>query len=250
MGVVTDYGFWVEQMVGAARRMVEVTDGLEEAPVPTCPGWSGRNLRAHFANVLRARVPVLSHPSPNPPGPEDWQRVRPDSAGLGEAVLKAADQVAGLLRTVGPGVGVWSFYPPDMSTTFWARRLAHEAFIHRSDGELTAGLTPEVAPDVAADGVGELLRIFLARPGRPLGDDGPAAVVHLQGRDAACEWSVRLGGPEVVVDEGPVSADCRIVGPAAELYLWGWGRAQLRDSEVSGDRSLPGRLRALAARAT
>lgn len=230
--------------------MVEVTEGLEGAPVPACPGWSGRNLMAHFANVLRARVPVLAHPSPNPPASEDWQRVRPDSPGLGEAVLEAADEVAGLLRTVGPGVAVWSFYPPDMSTSFWARRLAHEAIIHRSDGELTAGLTPEVAPDLAADGVGELLQIFLARPGRPLTDDGPAAVVHLRGRDRPCEWSVRLGGPEIVVQEGPEAEDCGIVGPAAELYLWGWGRAELRDSEVSGDLTLPGRLRALAARAT
>lgn len=250
MESVDSYADFVDVMVAAVGRLVEVTEGRDGVEVPSCPGWKGRDLRAHLANVLLQKVPVLSQPSQTPPDPEDWQRVSPETEGLGEVLVAAAGQVARLLRQLGPGVDVWSWARGDMSTTFWARRLAHEAIIHRVDGELTAGITPTVESGLAADGVGEVLHVFLARPGRPLHDDGPPAVVVMHGSDAPFDWSVQLGADEVVVEPGAGRADCRISGPASELYLWSWGRCGLSQSAVSGDASLTRRLRELAARAT
>ena len=44
--------------------------------------------------------------------------------------------------------------------------------------------------------------------------------------------------------------DTTVEGTAAALDLWLWGRGPLEQLTVSGDRSLPGRLRSLAADAT
>ncbi|MGA9775058.1 MAG: maleylpyruvate isomerase N-terminal domain-containing protein [Candidatus Dormiibacterota bacterium] len=245
-----DFEEWLRQIQSSAERLASVSDGLQRAPVPSCPGWTVADLQAHLTNVLSQKVPVLQRPTAAPPRPEEWQAVSASDGGLGEAMLEAASAVVEALANLGPGAPVWSWYRPDHSSSFWARRLGHETAIHLVDAQLAAGMAPSCNQQLAADGVGELLQVFLARPGRPLTDGRPEATLHLHGDDADCEWTARLGADGVAATAGHYVGDCQLGGPVCAIYLWGWGR-QGRDSlRLEGDPLVPARFRHLAARAT
>lgn len=231
--------------------MVAALQDSYELEVPSCPGWKGADLLAHMANVMAQKLPVFSARQTTAPDPGSWARTSASEPELGPKVLQLAAQVVGELAEMGSGVPLWSWYQRDQSSGFWARRLAHEALIHRVDAELAAGLDPACPPDVAADGLGELLEVFLARPGRPLSDGGTEAVIHLHATDRECDWSVTLGGVEVAVHPAHHGTPTALLtGPAASLYLWGWGRRGQQGISVVGDPAQAPRLRALAAVAT
>ncbi len=244
----TDYLSLIE---GNAAAMVATLENRPQAEIPSCPGWNGNDLLAHLANVLAQKLPVFRQRLTSPPERSSWERSAPTDQGLGPRVVALAGEVVEQLAAMGPTAPLWSWYERDQSSGFWARRLAHEAVIHRIDAELAAGARPGCSPEVGADGVGELLEVFLARPGRPLSDQGARAEIQLHGTDQPCDWVVTLGGDDILVREGS-SADPagRITGPAADLYLFGWGRRGPENLSIDGDPALPGRLRALAARAT
>src|SRR6185312_9568117 len=88
----------------------------------------------------------------------------------GVAVVDFHDeQLAELTRQLsdrGPDGETWTWFPGEHSTGFWFRRMAHEALVHRVDGELAAGgSTTAVDPVLAADGVEEVLEWFAGHPG-------------------------------------------------------------------------------------
>jgi uncharacterized protein (TIGR03083 family) len=234
----------VEAMVAALR-------DRHELEVPSCPGWNGADLLAHVANVMAQKLPVFSARRTEAPERGSWVRTSAADPDLGPRVVELTAQVGRELAEMGPGVALWSWYQRDQSSDFWARRLAHEALIHRVDAELAAGLDSCCPEELAADGLGELLEVFLARPGRPLKDGGPEAVIHLHGEDRECDWSVTLGGEEVIVQPGHHGPPAALLsGEAANLYLWGWGRGAQDKVSIAGDPALAPRLRALLASAT
>ncbi|MHB1639735.1 MAG: maleylpyruvate isomerase family mycothiol-dependent enzyme [Candidatus Dormibacteria bacterium] len=245
------YSQYLAELSGNVERMVAALGNNPGVEIPSCPGWAAADLLAHMANVLAHKLPLFRMRLETAPEPASWCRTAAGDPDLGATVLRTAEEVGAELAAIGPDVALWSWYERDRSSSFWARRLAHEAAIHRVDAELAAGLVPDCRGELAADGVGELLEVFLARPGRPLGDGGAPAVVDLDGTDLPCQWSVAIGDTEVVVHPGHNdSPDAVLRGPVSALYLWGWGRLGLGEIAVTGDQSLPGRLRALAARAT
>ncbi len=245
------YSQYLAELDGSVERMVATLGDEQGVAIPSCPGWAAADLLAHMANVLAQKLPLFRMRLETAPAPASWPRAAAGDPDLGATVLRTAKQVGAELAAMGPDVALWSWYERDRSSSFWARRLAHEAAIHRVDAELAAGLVPDCRRELAADGVGELLEVFLARPGRPLGDGGPPAVVDLDGTDLPCQWSVAIGDTEVLVHPGRDGSPSAVLsGPVSALYLWGWGRRGLEEIAVAGDQSLPGRLRALAARAT
>lgn len=237
--------------VEAAAQLIAGRGVSLDLTVPSCPGWTTRDLLAHVVNVLRQKLPVMRGRLTVAPAADSWQRAAPTDPELPAALLSTAEEVVTLLRQMGPGVELWSWYERDHSSAFWARRLAHELAIHRVDSDLAVGVPPGCDPQLAADGVGELATVFLDRPGRQLTDDGPDALLHLHGTDIPCEWSVGLTSTGMSATPGHSTlAQAELRGPVVSLYLWGWGRRQLGGIEVHGDLGLPARLRQLAAKAT
>jgi hypothetical protein len=130
--------------------------------------------------------------------------------------------------------------------------MAHETTVHRFDAELAAyqrggGFDPELA----ADGVGEVVESMLAlRAGEePLASAMGDVLVECT--DTGDSWLVALTPGTVTVtrpEQRPRRIDARIAGPAADLYLVLWGRLPLdpaepgrtrrRQVEVTGDRAL------------
>ena len=139
-----------------------------DAAVPTCPEWTVHRLVAHTARVFGMVTGALraADPSSSPPRPS-----RPE--GDFDAVLAAYDErlatMLELLRSVDPATPAWHVSPaaPKTAASLF-RRIAHEATVHRIDAQAAAGVTPSdqdarVDPEVAADGVDEVLRWLIQR---------------------------------------------------------------------------------------
>jgi uncharacterized protein (TIGR03083 family) len=226
----------------AMRAFVRYADraGLE-AGVPTCPDWTVLDLVAHQGMVHRWAAALLGGERPTDDevaayeasgrGSEHPLRWLADgAAALAEAVNGASDDVEALVFL--------NDAPP--AREFWARRQCHETTMHAVDA-LAASLgrppRPEevwIDPELAGDGIDELLGGFLTRPRSRLRCDEDALLV-VAPDDLTDWWEVDMGPRPAVTtrrttgDESPDDADWELTGGAVELYLRLWNRTEPPD---------------------
>ncbi|RZS43133.1 uncharacterized protein (TIGR03083 family) [Herbihabitans rhizosphaerae] len=227
-----------------AEGLREHTAGLADAaatadpntPVPTCPKWTLRVLVGHVGQAQRwARSIIESGPSavPDPfdadPGePSTWSDWLRDSAdGLAETVLAAGDRP------------VWTFFG-EQPARYWLRRMLHDTAVHHADAALTAGAPVTVAPDLAADGIDELLEL-LSHPLTPtLRPD--LAVLKGTGQTlrlaADASWLITRTPDGVRWSRSDGPADVTVRGPAGDLLLVLTRRQSVDRVTVEGDQAL------------
>lgn len=183
-------------------------------PVAACPGWRVADLLVHVgrgdrwaAEIVRTGAPLEFRAVPDGrPGPDarEWLAASPHL--LLDAV--AAD----------PDEPVWTFLGP-RPAAWWVRRRLHEATVHLADAVLAAGGAPGLAPDVAADGVDDLLEIVTERPdGGPPLDDGTSLHLHATDHPAG-EWTARAAGGAVSWEHGHAKGSAAVRGSASDLLL-------------------------------
>lgn len=201
------------------------------AVVPRCPGWDRTALLTHVAGVhawVRAQLAAgtgervrLSTVEGPPSGPALPAYFEDGAAALLEG-LRAMDVTATWPTWAGPQPG-----------TFYPRRMALETAVHRRDADPVP-----IDPELAVDGIDELLELYLSRvPTERL--DGQAGTVHLHATDIDGEWLIQLGPDGITFERGHAKGDVALRGPASDLLLWGWNRAELDDRfEVFGDPAL------------
>jgi uncharacterized protein (TIGR03083 family) len=224
----------------AMRAFVRYADraGLE-APVPTCPDWAVLDLVAHQGMVHRWAAALLrgGRPTDEEVAAYDAQGRTADdplvwladgAAALAEAVTAAPEDLQAFvfLNDAPPARG------------FWARRQCHETTMHAVDAlAASLGRAPRpdevwIDPELAGDGIDELLGGFLTRPRSRLRCDQDALLV-VRPDDLADWWEVDMGPrPAVVTRRTPLEledspeddADWELTGSAVELYLRLWNR--------------------------
>jgi len=216
------------ELRGCTAELARIIDGDLERPVPTCPGWTFRQLATHLGRghrwaaqlvATRAAVPIPMREVAGGKLPEDpAQHASWLNAGAGqviEAVTAAGSDLVWTLVGMGPA-------------SFWARRRAHEAAVHLADAQLAAGLEVDLAPDAAADGVDEWLALIAAGTADPAGvqasqlrGDGQSLHFHATdpGLSGTGEWLVTRTPAGVTVARGHGKADVAVRGPAARLLL-------------------------------
>ena len=209
------------------------------ADVPSCPGWSVRDLVRHTGGVHRWASGVVATPHTEPWDVElaevvgEWP---PDQ----DLLAWFADGHRGLvnvLRSAAPDLACWTFLRAPSPLAMWSRRQAHETAIHRADAELAAVL-PVTGYDApfAADGIDELLTCFITRKGGRLRAN-PARNLRVRCTDADGDWMVQIGPDDAVttLPDGAGEADCQVSGPATALYLTLWNRGPAGPITVDGD---------------
>lgn len=216
------------------RRLVDVAAADLAAPVPRCHGWDTTALLDHVASVLRFVTAVVV-PRAKPTG-------RPEPRPEGTDPLRNADEALDGLLTALDGldpdepVWNWSATSPDTGA-FWLRRMPQELLVHRVDAERAVGEPTPVDPELAADGVDELLAVFLPRV------QGRTPFVHLQGTvllertDGPGAWHLALT-PDTCTVSASGPADVTVRGPAEGLLLAAWGRDDWDRLDVTGDADL------------
>lgn len=223
-----EYGAGIGR-AGTALRANAMSAGLD-APVPTCPGWSVRDLVVHQGMVHRWATDVLAGR-----GVGDGKEHEAAGRAAGDLLDWFDEGWAALLHALGSA-------PADLDVPFflragdpplvgWARRQCHETTIHAVDAMAARlGRTPEVGEiwfdaQLATDGVDEVLRGFIPRKriGK-LRTQEPLTVV-VEATDTGAAWTLNVSEePTTTVVGGADSPDVRIGGPATALYLALWNR--------------------------
>jgi uncharacterized protein (TIGR03083 family) len=137
------------------RMLAETVFSAEpETPIPTCPGWSMRQLIRHVGRAHRWAAQIIETetdvrldprivPNGRPPddadGAREWLLARPKV--LLEAVAHAGGTELVVATFAGPRPARW-----------WIRRLLHETIVHRVDAVLAGSTTtsPPRSPPMAS----------------------------------------------------------------------------------------------------
>ena len=119
------------------------------------------------------------------------------------------------------------------TAAFWFRRQAHETVMHTRDAAASQGVAEPVEPDVALDGIDEIVTMFFPRQVRL----GRTARL-----DAALALAPDEGGRWVVAGDGTdhnAAPDATVSGPAEAVLLLLWHRVGLDDPRltISGSRA-------------
>jgi uncharacterized protein (TIGR03083 family) len=211
-----------------------------DRPVPSCPGWVGRDVVAHTGTVHRLIGDRLKRGSK---GQDDVERpVVPDDDGVLAWYREGLEDLLATLAKADPGKPVWNWSSiwPD-TAAFWPRRMAHETSVHRVDAQQAAGAQLPIDTALAADGVDEFLMVHFAEDAGEF--PGAGESVRLRTTDAPGEWTVTAepsGGAIRAGDNG--DADATIQGGASDLVLLLWRRVPIDAVTISGDRGLAERF--------
>jgi uncharacterized protein (TIGR03083 family) len=199
-----------------------------DAPVPSCPAWSARDLFVHLGRVQRfwaANVragdperPDRSEgdpdaPSGDLPADEDLSAwVRAGTASLLDALEQSDED--------GP---CWTWWEDPRTCGAVARHQVQEAAVHRWDAEVMLGRPAPLPPDLADDGVSEFLEIVAA-------DDATTLLgsLTLEAIDTGSRW--------IVGDQRGPKATVR--ASASDLVLLLYGRLPASVVSVDGERGV------------
>jgi uncharacterized protein (TIGR03083 family) len=234
----------------SARFRDALADADPAAPVPTCPDWNAADLLWHLTEVQLEWGIIVRDELQDPEAAEAEKPQRPaDYRVLLELFDQANNILVHALSLKSDDTAVWTWFEPDQSAGFVRRRQAHEALIHRLDAELTTGTVTDIDPQLATDGVKEVLDWMYS--GVPSwgtsGADGP--VGRIATTDTGASWLVRIGSwSGTSPNSGKTYSDepnltivttgdpaFGISGTAADLDSWLWNRPPHEPVALDGD---------------
>ncbi|MEV7006064.1 maleylpyruvate isomerase family mycothiol-dependent enzyme [Streptosporangium sp. NPDC051022] len=235
-----DHTRYLDLIRADSDRLLGMAQRNPDAMVSTCPGWTSLDIVRHVGEVYKHKILCMELGRQ----PESGERgSRPDAdADLVLWFVSLRDRLIDQLVARGPEQRSHTWFPPDQTVGFWYRRMAHETAVHRVDAELTCGQESPVDPELAADGVDEVLGFlthdFGDRAEQSRGVDRTVAV-GCGGR----RWAVTLRKNRVEWAARGAVPDARIDGEPGDLLLHLWGR---RPAD-SGSLTSSGDATALAA---
>ncbi len=233
---------YLELIEQDGRRLAEAARRVDlDALVPSCPGWTVRDCVAHTAEVYQHKIacirlqrrPGEDYEQQAPPGvlPVDW----------------FDDSLAALLaelRGRGPAAPAYTWWPDDQTVGFWYRRMAQETAVHRLDVEDAVGEPTPIDPELAVDGIDEVLERFLGgEDWAGMGPDewgdvdpraGEGMTLAVRSGDV---WRSTLAADAVAFRRGDGAADAAVSGDPEPVLLWLWGRRPDGAVTLDGDRS-------------
>lgn len=202
---------WLSLLHTSTERFGDlVQDADPDAPVPTCPDWSLRDLVAHLGGVHRwaAHAVVEGNPDLRPEPPTET-----GPAELAAWYRRHAAQLLDVLTATAPDAHAWTLDDRDPTAQFWRRRQVHETVMHLWDAQTAIDHPEPIEPSLAWDGVLEVRDVMYPRQVR-LGRIEPlSGALHLRATD--------VPGDAVMGDGEPV----RVAGGAETLLRLLWHRA-------------------------
>ncbi|WP_165356934.1 maleylpyruvate isomerase family mycothiol-dependent enzyme [Nocardioides zhouii] len=206
---------WLDLLRTQAERFAEVVEHGDPArEVTSCPGWTLRDLTDHLGGVHQwaAHAVVEGDPSLEPaPTPAG------DAIELSAWYLLHASALIDVLAARPAEAPAWTLDRDNRTAGFWRRRQVHEVTMHLWDAEHALGVARPIDPELAWDGVAEVVDVLYPRQVR-LGRTTPlATAVRLTASDL--DESVVIGNGD------PVD----VVAPAEVLLRTLWHREAARE---------------------
>lgn len=233
-------GSHLSALAADSEAVADLAAGRPDAPVTTCPGWTVADLLGHLGGVY-SWVSLVAEAAGERPG---LSRDQPpaDPAGLDAWFREQRDGALDALSSREPDAPAWILSGRVGDVGWWRRRLAMETAIHLFDVEQAVSRPGSMEPELAADGVDEMLTEMLPRylARRPVPE--LTGTLHLHATDTPGEWSLDFGAADLTVRRDHGKADAALRGPAAGLFLWVWNRrdAAAAGLETFGDASVIG----------
>lgn len=209
-----------------AARITELVASDLDVAVPSCPGWSLRDLVTHLGGVHRwatAAVKGAARPDTNPAAEAGAAPEEPDA--LARWFGDGAIALAHALDVAGADTPTWTPFPiEDPTVAVWIRRQTHETSLHRWDAELAVAVPRAIDAELASDGIDEYLTVIVPRLVQRDGVVLPSGSVHLHCTDVPGEWTVEVLDGRYSVDRTHRKGDAAVRGTAEDLLLALWGR--------------------------
>jgi uncharacterized protein (TIGR03083 family) len=222
---------------GAAFAAVIRAEALG-TPVPSCPGWTLRDLAEHLGHVHRwARIAAATAAPPDPSlidrAPEPT-----DSAGDGDALadwlLVGVDGLAATLAGLPADAPTWHPFPAPLLAGVWPRRQAHELAVHRWDAEAAVGPARPLDAALAADFVREFFEVIVPRVMDRDARTAPEGETAITLADTGTRFVVRSTPGSVDLATAATDHTPVISGTAQDVLLALWRRAPLPGPAPAG----------------
>lgn len=216
-----------------ARAFAAAVRADRHRPVAACPDWDVAALAVHTGFIFRWAAEIVRTRATEPVK-ATWT-LGVDDPALADWLVEGADEVVGVLGAAHPDTPVWTMGPPP-TARFWSRRQALETLVHRWDAEHAAlGQAQPLDAELAADGIGEIIDVWVPRLHRRSAITGAGESYHFHRTDGPGEWLVRFGpeGPEAWL--GHEKADVALRGSAEDLLLVLWRRRPPDTVDVFGE---------------
>jgi uncharacterized protein (TIGR03083 family) len=207
--------------------------GSLSEPVPGCPGWTVRDLAKHVGEFSAFWAHAFCEGTGRDKSafPE-----APDGEDMIEWVSLSKDLLLEEVEATPAETEVWTWYEPEQSARWAARRCANELAVHRYDAQSARGTSAPIEPELASDGIDEMLVVLTSLRERSKQAEGQT--LHLHATDTDGEWLVTLLPDRVDVSQEHSKADLALRGPVSDLELLLYGRATLGEVERFGDESV------------
>jgi uncharacterized protein (TIGR03083 family) len=153
---------------------------------------------------------------------------------LADWLVGGAGELGAALCQIDPDTPMWTIGRPRTATS-WFRRQAQEASVHRWDAQAAVGDPDPIDSDLASEGIGEMLEIFVPGAHRRGGATGSGEMFHFHRTDGPGEWLVRFEPDGATVTTEHAKAPVAMRGPAEDLLLVLWRRRPSSSVEVFGE---------------
>lgn len=239
-----------------ARFAATVGRAPEDAPVPTCPEWTVRELVEHVGQTQHWVGSLVAERVSDPSQLPTSSAALPADRGAWASWLGGC---ASLVATAGLDAGidapVWNPAGDARSgTRFWLSRVLAETIIHRADAAAAAGVDYELDAGLAAGAITDHLAMMTSpgwaaqRPDSAGALRGSGQTVSLRATDEpdlgdAGAWWIERGADGATWQHRSGTADVTVHGPARSLLLLLTRRRPISagpddDVRVSGDPDL------------
>jgi uncharacterized protein (TIGR03083 family) len=233
---------YLQAIRSEGEALLKAAGSAPDAAVPCCPEWNNRDLAQHIGRIwLYVSQQAITTESLESNG----------APAAGEDPLAwAADGLSALLLTLtetDPHAESWNWARNEPNTAaFWFRRMAQETAMHRWDAESSSGAPSPIPSWLAADGIEEVMTMWLPRR-RGQSKEDIVGTVHLHAHDPSegqpSEWFVELGPQgKVSCRHAHEKGDAVLRGSACDILLRLWQRSSA--VEEFGDETVRGALHA------
>ncbi|NGX09002.1 maleylpyruvate isomerase N-terminal domain-containing protein [Mycobacteroides franklinii] len=226
---------WLEALRKGAAAVAATPPEYLDRDVPSCPGWTARDVVAHLGGLHRWAVGVLVGQK------VPYADVDPDAA-AGEQILgwytERADKLVAALTSKDIDAPTKSLFG-ERPVRFWYRRQAQEVAVHRWDIEhaYRGWDADPIDTALAADGIAEWSELFTPRLlGRGGGtpQDLQGARILLRANDGGGSWLLRADEGSIGIVDDDAASDATITASTSDLLLALWHRVPLSRLTVEG----------------
>jgi uncharacterized protein (TIGR03083 family) len=214
-------------------------------PVPTCPGWTLKQLFRHVGRGNRWAAQIIADRRTDALDPRDVRDGKPpeDPDGAIDWLNGGAQLIIDAVARVGSDAKVWTFTGP-RPAGWWIRRRLHEVTVHGADAALALGVDYDPPPELAADGISEWVELMTVQAKRGAPPIASGKTLHLHATDGALgptgEWTIVNDEDGVSWSHDHGKGDVALRGPVKDLLLAIVRRRAAADIglEVFGDASV------------